>query len=924
MRERLFASLEDFGDAVALIGADGTALSYDALARMADAAALPLGTRRRLVAVELENAPEPIAFYIGALRAGHVVIPHGGGDAAERIADAFAPDASFARHDGGWSLADESRHAVELHPELAVLLSTSGSTGSPKLVRLSHANLLSNARSIAEYLALQPGERAITSLPSHYSYGLSVLHAHLLFGHALVLTEHSIADRGFWETIDREGVTSIAGVPHSYELMLRGGLHTAPHPSLRYVTQAGGRLPAERVREVAGWAAGAGIRFYVMYGQTEAAPRMAYLPPADVARHAASIGRAIPGGSFRLDPVDGESELPPGAGELVYRGPNVMMGYALSPADLALPQGPDTLRTGDIAVRDPSGYFRVVGRMNRFAKLFGLRLSFDDIEQRLAAAGVDAAVSGDDDGIVVATTMSGAAAWIPEQLGRDLGIPAALVFATEVDAIPRFATGKVDYGALRALRRAPPERAARSLTEAMTRILGRQEIDPRASFAALGGDSLTYIQAGLAVEDHLGHMPPDWESTPIQVLERMPRRASETPGSAGARPLLSILGFDVARSAAMAIALFSHCLFQANVTVPIYGALILRTSTPTLILLFGVMIALLQTPRAANEGSLQSIQKNLAKAIECYSLFALNVVVIWLLRPSEWLGAVLSLAMLGGMQFAQLLGFYAIMFLLVPLLIPVLRRHFWWLFLASFAVHLAFVPLKNVPEIPSIQRLLDQLVGTSDAPHVPGPSVLHSLVLVLAGYYLGLAAKRSAADANPPRAFLYRQLPLIGLFAVAGVASLWIPGYPVTRVDLVSMKLRMLNHPAYIFMIGGASLLLLQLLLLTPLTRRTPHSLLAIGHRSLFAFGFGNALILLVPKGAIVGLPPLLNAMLIFAAVVALIYLYDYCMRVGKHGRGLPRLVFLATSGAQRAIDRFATELVRPLAGARKARPAHA
>ena len=189
--------------------------------------------------------------------------------------------------------------------------------------------MVANARSIADYLDLRASDVAITSLPLHYCYGLSVLHSHLLVGASVVLTDLSVADACFWDLAGRTGVTGLAGVPHTYALL--DAVHFGPAlpelPALRYLTQAGGRMAPDRVREYAGLARERGVDLFVMYGQTEATARMAYLPPELALDHADTIGRPVPGGSFRLAPVP---DAPAGCGELVYSGPNVMMGYAES------------------------------------------------------------------------------------------------------------------------------------------------------------------------------------------------------------------------------------------------------------------------------------------------------------------------------------------------------------------------------------------------------------------------------------------------------------------------------------------------------------------------------------------------------------------------------------------------------------------
>ena len=235
-----FDQLDQFSDHVALIAADRH-VSYQALLRDADAFAVRLGARRRLVFLQAANTVEAIAAYIGCLRGGHVVHLFGEGDEARlpALLESYRPNVVIHHDDGGQRV--ESRHEddLALHPDLAVLLSTSGSTGSPKFVKLSKTNITANAQSIIEYLALDHTERAITTLKFNYSYGLSIIHSHLACGASLVLTDASVTTPGFWPLFEAQGATSFAGVPYTFE-MLQRSQEWAKIPGLRYVTQAGG------------------------------------------------------------------------------------------------------------------------------------------------------------------------------------------------------------------------------------------------------------------------------------------------------------------------------------------------------------------------------------------------------------------------------------------------------------------------------------------------------------------------------------------------------------------------------------------------------------------------------------------------------------------------------------------------------------
>lgn len=333
------------------------------------------------------------------------------------------------------------------HPDLALLLSTSGSTGSPKLVRQSRGNVLSNAQAIASYLNIGSGDRPVTSLPLHYTYGFSVLSSHLQVGATLLVTDRSVMEKTFWTFIKEAGATSLAGVPYTYQMLKRLGFLRANPGALRTLTQAGGKLSEALVREFAEFAACKGIDFYVMYGQTEATARMSYVPAARALEKAGSIGVAIPGGElFLVDPTGGEITAADVQGELSYRGPNVTMGYAEQRADLS--KGDErhgTLRTGDLAFRDADGYYYITGRLSRMAKLFGKRVSLDDLEQICMGLVAEAACTGAEDRVTVWITDGQHQATLPRLLADRTAIHPSAYQVRVIGSLPRTPAGKTDY-----------------------------------------------------------------------------------------------------------------------------------------------------------------------------------------------------------------------------------------------------------------------------------------------------------------------------------------------------------------------------------------------------------------------------------------------------------------------------------------------
>ena len=310
-------------------------------------------------------------------------------------------------------------------------------------MRLSYGNLQANAASIAQYLGLAPDERALTVLPPHYSYGLSVINSHLHAGAGLVLREVSVLSPAFVETLRTQAVTSIAGVPYIYQMLWRTGFNKQDLPALRTLTQAGGKLDDKLTSAFAKLAQERGWRFVVMYGQTEATARISYLPPERLLEKIGSIGIAIPGGQLRIDPDNAE---------LLYSGANVMLGYAHSRADLALGDVQrGLLRTGDQARQDADGFFYITGRLKRFIKLAGNRIGLDEVEQQLQQhLSLPAMAAGRDERLVLWLEASDEALLEASKhwLFSQFGIHHSLCRLRLVERLPLLSSGKKDYSAL--------------------------------------------------------------------------------------------------------------------------------------------------------------------------------------------------------------------------------------------------------------------------------------------------------------------------------------------------------------------------------------------------------------------------------------------------------------------------------------------
>lgn len=342
-----------------------------------------------------------------------------------------------------------------LYEELALLLTTSGSTGSPKLVRQSYKNILANTKSIIQYLNITETERPITTLPMNYTYGLSIVNTHLYAGAKILLTDRAILQKEFWEFFVSAEATSFGGVPYTYEMLNRIRFFEKKLLSLKTMTQAGGKLTPELHKKFAEYAAATGKSFVVMYGQTEATARMAYLPAEKSIEKYGSMGIAIPGGTFELVDVDNkEIEQSNVVGELVYKGDNVTLGYAQCGKDLE--NGDERngiLFTGDMAKRDAQGYYYIVGRKKRFLKIFGNRVNLDELEQILKThdTELDCACTGVDDRLCIylANAKEECFDEIKEFLMEKTGLNKSTFRLKNIDKIPKNDSGKTLYSDLK-------------------------------------------------------------------------------------------------------------------------------------------------------------------------------------------------------------------------------------------------------------------------------------------------------------------------------------------------------------------------------------------------------------------------------------------------------------------------------------------
>jgi long-chain acyl-CoA synthetase len=449
---------------IAVITPHGQEITYGSLVGLCDDFSDKLDkAKKNLVLILCTNTYEALCGYLGCLRSNNVPLlldANIDNQLLDMLVQKYNPDYIFAPRQmgntvftlGNYTLSKLEKKVsdIEINQDLGLLLSTSGSTGSPMLVRLSRENLQANADSICQYLNITQAERPVTVLPMQYTYGLSILNSHLNKGATILMTDTSIMQGQFWEFAKANGVTSLSGVPYTYQMYKRLRIFRMEIPTLRTMTQAGGKLPPELGKEFAEACNNYNINFFIMYGQTEATARMSYLPCDKLMEKYKSIGIPIPGGNFSIiDDNGNEITTPETSGELVYQGENVMMGYARCEADLAKGYELDgKLFTGDIATFDSDVYYYIVGRKKRFIKLFGNRINLDEIEQILKSKGFDCACTGVDDKLTVFVTQEDSKTAIKQMLTEITGINAVAFKVTYIEDIPKSEAGKTLYSKL--------------------------------------------------------------------------------------------------------------------------------------------------------------------------------------------------------------------------------------------------------------------------------------------------------------------------------------------------------------------------------------------------------------------------------------------------------------------------------------------
>ena len=398
---KLFENIEKFKKKVALIDIDGSKKTYGQILNT-DKKIKGKINSKSIILMICNNSIQSFTAYISFIKNGHITILLDISFSElfiKNIINKFKPNYIFSSKnyfkndklkkildiDGYLIFKTKIKKNYKINYINNLLLTTSGTTQNPKMVRLSNKNLYANTKNIIDYLNIKSNHTTITTMPMAYSYGLSIINSHIEAGSSIVVNNKTIFDKAFWKAIEKFKVTSFGGVPSFYEMLKRLKVENMKLNSLKYLTQAGGKLDLNSLKNLNNIFKLKKIKFYIMYGQTEAGPRMSYLSPKMIDKFPGSIGKPLKNSFFEIIDESGKKiKNSFGEGELVFYGDNVSLGYAKNIIDLYKgDENKKKLYTGDIGIRNKEGFYFITGRKNRFIKISGLRIDIEDIEQFL-------------------------------------------------------------------------------------------------------------------------------------------------------------------------------------------------------------------------------------------------------------------------------------------------------------------------------------------------------------------------------------------------------------------------------------------------------------------------------------------------------------------------------------------------------------
>ena len=419
---------------------------------------------KSLVVIICENSYEIIASYIACIKTNSVIIFVDQSLSQlnfNKVITTYKPEYIFCRKKklinlnyklvdsfGLFNLLEAKRkEKKKINNNLSILLSTSGTTGSSKFVRISNENLNSNTNQIIESLNINSEHRSITTMPMNYTYGMSIINSHLATGASIVLNNMSFFEKDFWKLLNEKKVTNFGGVPFMYEILERIKFEDKIPKSLKYITQAGGKLTNELFKKVVLLCEKKNLSFISMYGQTEATSRMSYLPWKFAKTKIGSIGKPLKGGNFYIIDKDlNKIKEANQSGQLIYNGKNVSLGYAEKISDLNLGDlNKGKLFTGDLAFKDKEGFYYISGRLKRISKIFGLRINLDELESLINNWGYEIAITSNDEKLFCFFSKNIQKEAMIEEISKNTGIHKIAIEIKILANIPRNSSGKISY-----------------------------------------------------------------------------------------------------------------------------------------------------------------------------------------------------------------------------------------------------------------------------------------------------------------------------------------------------------------------------------------------------------------------------------------------------------------------------------------------
>jgi acyl-CoA synthetase (AMP-forming)/AMP-acid ligase II len=416
VQKNIFSDIYKFKNRIALYTKDYEVIKYSQILNDINIFKNYFQSKKTIM-ILAENTYEFIVCYIAAIRFNQLIIlvnPNIDPNDLLNLNKSYSPEYLFCKNkiippknfNKIFNFRDFSffknnnKKKFLIHKNLSCLLSTSGTTGSSKFAKISIENLLHNSKGISKLLKISPNDTSITTMPPFYSYALSILNTHLMNGSKIILNDYSLVDRSFWNLFEKFQPNNLNGVPYTYEILERIKFHDMSLSNLKYITQAGGKLKQNLKEKLIKTCAKKKIKFYIMYGQTEASPRITIMPWNLLKKFPDSVGAPLPGGKIKIsNKIKSDNLL---QGEIIYYGKNVFWGYSKSCKDLN--EGNkvrNILKTGDLGYLDKKGLLYVNGRKKRILKIFGIRISLDLLETELYKNNYNCICAGTDEKLIV-------------------------------------------------------------------------------------------------------------------------------------------------------------------------------------------------------------------------------------------------------------------------------------------------------------------------------------------------------------------------------------------------------------------------------------------------------------------------------------------------------------------------------------------